>query len=120
MSTDRCKLFLKELPEKGYTVAFLSGTLNLFNARQIRQELEPLLQHDVLRLAFDLDELEAIDSSGIGSLVNFVLASRKHANARVVFTRIRPMVMHILEVTKLKSFFSLAEDDTEVLNQLSR
>ncbi len=119
MSTDRCKLFLKELPEKGYTVAFLSGTLNLFNARQIRQELEPLLTSERLRVAFDLEELEAIDSSGIGALVNFVLASRKHPNARVVFTRIRPMVMHILEVTKLKSFFTLADDDAQVARLLA-
>ena len=57
-----------------------------------------------------LEELETIDSSGIGALVNFILAIRKHEDARVVFTEPRPIVKHIFEVTKLKSFFTIIED----------
>lgn len=113
MSTDRCKLLLQEVPEKGYTIAFLSGVLNLFTAKQIRAELEPLLAKERLRVIMDIEELATIDSSGIGALVNFILAARKHEDARVVFTQPRAVVQHIFEVTKLKSFFTTIDDHND-------
>lgn len=113
MSTERCKLQINDFPDKGYSVAFLSGVLNLFTAKQIRAELEPLLARERLRVIIDIEELATIDSSGIGALVNFILAIRKHEDARVVFTEPRAVVMHIFEVTKLKSFFTTIHDHTE-------
>ncbi|MBS0619787.1 MAG: STAS domain-containing protein [Spirochaetes bacterium] len=110
MQSDRCKVVINDEPEKGYTVAFISGALNLFTARQVRAELEPLLKSECLRAIVDIEDLQTIDSSGIGALVNFVLAARKHDDARVVFTQPRPIVMHIFEVTKLKSFFTIVAD----------
>lgn len=107
---DRCKVLIQEYPEKNYTVAFLSGVLNLFTAKPIRAELEPLLIKERPRIIVDLEELEAIDSSGIGALVNFSLAARKHEDARLVFSQPRPIVLHIFEVTKLKSFFTIVDD----------
>ena len=110
---DRCKLLLQEVPEKGYTIAFLSGVLNLFTAKQIRAELEPLLAKERLRVIVDIEDLATIDSSGIGALVNFILATRKHEDARVVFTQPRSVVLHIFEVTKLKSFFTIINEHSE-------
>ncbi len=107
---DRCKVLINEIPDKGYTVCFLSGILNLFTAKAIRAELEPLLAKERVRIIMDIEELETIDSSGIGALVNFILAIRKHEDARVVFTEPRPIVNHIFEVTKLKSFFTTVDD----------
>lgn len=107
---DRCKVFIQEYPEKNFTVVFISGILNLFTAKAIRADLEPLLLKDRLRVVFDLEELETIDSSGIGALVNFILAVRKHDDARVVFTQPRDIVMRIFEITKLISFFTMVDD----------
>ena len=107
---DRCKVLINERPEEGYTVVFISGILNLFTAKAVRAELEPLLSKARLRVIIDIEELETIDSSGIGALVNFILAIRKHEDARVVFTEPGAIVKHIFEVTKLKSFFTIIED----------
>lgn len=107
---DRCKVLIDERPAEGYTVVFITGILNLFTAKAIRADLEPLLSKEKLRVIIDIEELETIDSSGIGALVNFILAVRKHEDARVVFTEPRPIVNHIFEVTKLKSFFTIIED----------
>lgn len=104
----RCQVIIQEHPQ-GYTTAIIVGVLNLFTAKQARAELEPLLQKGRLRVLVDLDDLEAIDSSGIGALVNFILAIRKHDDARVAFTRPRPAVMHVFEVTKLVSFFRIVD-----------
>jgi anti-anti-sigma factor len=86
MSTERCKVLINEVPEKGYAIVFISGILNLFTAKQVRAELEPLLARERVRVIIDIEELATIDSSGIGALVNFILAIRKHEDARVVFT----------------------------------
>jgi len=110
VSLDRCRVTIHENHESNIAVVFMNGGLNLFTARQVRADLEPLLQRDRLRVIIDIEELEAIDSSGIGALVNFILAARKHDDARVVFTQPRPIVMHIFEVTKLKSFFTIVDD----------
>lgn len=113
MSTERCKVLINEVPDKGYTIVFISGILNLFTAKQVRAELEPLLAPERVRIIVDIEELATIDSSGIGALVNFILAIRKHDDARVVFTTPRQVVLHIFEVTKLKSFFTIVEDYAE-------
>lgn len=100
-------------------IAILSGTLNLFNAKQIRAALEPLLSHEKLRAILDLEGLTSIDSSGIGALVNFVLATRKHLDAMVIVVGPQDAVMHIFEITKLKSFFNIVrtiEDAVEIFN----
>jgi anti-sigma B factor antagonist len=111
---ERCKVLINENTEKGYATAIIIGVLNLFTAKQVRAELEPLLARERLRVIVDLEDLETIDSSGIGALVNFILAARKHEDARVVFTQPRPAVMHVFEVTKLISFFTLISDVSEV------
>lgn len=113
MTTVRFRVLINEVPEKGYTIAFISGVLNLFTAKQARAELEPILACTRVRVIMDIGELESIDSSGIGALVNFILAARKHEDARVVFTRPRAAVMHVFEVTKLISFFTIIDDDSE-------
>ena len=113
MSTERCKVLINEVPEKHYTIVFISGILNLFTAKQVRVELEPLLTSERVRVIIDIEDLATIDSSGIGALVNFILAIRKHENARVVFTTPRSVVLHIFEVTKLKSFFTIIDDYAE-------
>ncbi len=110
---ERCKVLIKENAEKGYATAIIVGVLNLFTAKQVRAELEPLLMRERARVVIDLEDLEAIDSSGIGALVNFILAIRKHDDARVVFTHPRPAVMHVFEVTKLISFFTLVSEVSE-------
>ena len=110
---ERCKVLINENTEKGYATAIIIGVLNLFTAKQVRAELEPLLARERLRVIVDLEDLETIDSSGIGALVNFILAIRKHEDARVVFTQPRPAVMHVFEVTKLISFFTLISDGSE-------
>ncbi|MFZ5629836.1 MAG: STAS domain-containing protein [Spirochaetota bacterium] len=110
---ERCKVLINENAEKGYASAIIVGVLNLFTAKQARAELEPLLSRERVRVIVDLEDLEAIDSSGIGALVNFILAIRKHEDARVVFTQPRSAVMHVFEVTKLISFFTIVSGASE-------
>lgn len=116
---ERCKILIQDSPEKEHVVVFLSGILNLFTAKGARAELEPLLKHERPRIIIDLDELETMDSSGIGALVNFILAVRKHEDARVVFTKPRDVVDRIFEVTKLKSFFTIIGDHAEAARYFS-
>ena len=110
---ESCKVLINENAEKGYATAIFIGALNLFTAKQARAELEPLLARERLRVIIDLEDLETIDSSGIGALVNFILAIRKHEDARVVFTQPRSAVMHVFEVTKLISFFTIIASISE-------
>jgi len=97
-------------------IAICSGTLNLFNAKQIRAELEPLLSQEKLRVILDLEGLISIDSSGIGALVNFVLATRKHLNAMAIVVGPQEAVMRIFEITKLKSFFTIVNTIEEAVD----
>lgn len=98
---------IQDNPAKGYVTVIIVGVLNLFTAKQARAELQPLLSRERLRVIIDLDDLQSIDSSGVGALVNLNLAIRKHEDARVVFTQPRPAVLNVLEVTKLVSFFTI-------------
>ncbi|HRP69680.1 MAG TPA: STAS domain-containing protein [Turneriella sp.] len=107
---ERCRVTISPYESGAYTVVFIGGALNLFTARDVRAQMEPLLKEERVRVVVDIEGLDTIDSSGIGALVNFILAARKHADARVVFTQPNEIVMRVFEITKLKSFFEIVDD----------
>jgi anti-sigma B factor antagonist len=94
----------------GVGVFTLEGRLDLESAPELRREfLERSRAGDLVRFAFDLGGVPAVDSSGIGAL----LACLKEASRRggdVKLARLQPGVRLVLEITKVHRVFGVYDD----------
>jgi anti-anti-sigma factor len=89
--------------EDGMPVIRLSGELDMVSVERVRPAVEGALTGEDDRLAFDVRELEFMDSSGIALLVS---ASRK---ARQVELRHpTPIVRRLIELTGLTELLLMA------------
>jgi anti-anti-sigma factor len=62
---------IETAPKEGMKIVHLKGELDELSIETLRVELEPLLNdHSVSELVFDLNDLEFINSKGIGYVVS--------------------------------------------------
>jgi len=95
-STDEAYCAAEVSAEHGMPVIRLSGELDIVSVEQVRPVVEGVLAAEGDRLAFDVTELEFMDSSGVALLVS---AARK---ARQVELRHpTPIVRRLLELAGL-------------------
>jgi len=91
------------------TVARLSGAFDLGDEKQIAEELHPLVVEPHSRVAVDMTRLKEINSQGLSQLINMVIRSRMN-RSKVVIVSPTPLVMGVMEVTRLDEWFEMADD----------
>ena len=94
--------------EEGYAFARLSGAIDELASDPFRSELHPLFANRGTKLVIDLSDCDRINSRGIGNLV--VLVSDAHTRScRVVLASPSTFVKSVFEVTKLNTYFTVAD-----------
>ncbi|MFW6215122.1 MAG: STAS domain-containing protein [Alkalispirochaetaceae bacterium] len=93
----------------GVTVLSVSGQLDLFSAKDLRQATEELRETGVNRLVIDFSSVTYIDSSGVGALLNIYSLART-GELKIRFANIHGPVAHVIELTKLKDYFPISEN----------
>jgi anti-anti-sigma factor len=88
-------------------VVRLAGEIDLTNAPMLRERLGELIEADPARVLFEMSGVHYIDSSGIGTLVEFKRRYRR-GRGMVVLVAVQPRVQSLLEITRLDKFFTLA------------
>ena len=84
------------------------------SARPIKQELRKLFKKGYKQYVFDLEDVEFLDSSGMGMLVS-ILREVSPKGGDVKLTRIRPVVAKVLEITRLDQVFDILPDLDQAL-----
>lgn len=94
------------------------AALNDFRSNSFRDALyEAVLNHDGIRLALDLGQVEFLSSSGVAILVG--LKRRIEAqNGKLVLFRVQPIAMDSLRITHLTQLFNFADDEPGALASL--
>ncbi len=88
-------------PQSGGTaIVKLSGRLDLLSAAEVRQDLSAAVAVGNTRLVVDLAEVEFIDSTGLGSLVSGLKATRL-AGGDLRLARPAEQARTILQLTTL-------------------
>jgi anti-sigma B factor antagonist len=94
----------------------IRGEIDMNNSPALRLHLAKLLDLKPRRVVLDLSAASYVDSSGIGTLVEF---KRKldRVRGQLVLAALTPRVRGVLEITKLDSFFALTATVEEAMTQ---
>jgi anti-sigma B factor antagonist len=94
--TDKAYCAVEVFREEGMPVIRLSGELDMVSVERVRPVVEGALTAEDDRLAFDVSELEFMDSSGIALLVSAARTARQ-----VELRHPTPIVRRLIELTGL-------------------
>lgn len=93
------------------------GEIDLHNSPELRTELLDLLARtSPKRLVLDLGLVPYMDSSAIAVLVESLQKLRK-TGGRVFLLNLQPRVKGLLEIARLLSIFTIAQNEQEALKE---
>ncbi|GAA4159020.1 hypothetical protein GCM10022286_12760 [Gryllotalpicola daejeonensis] len=81
-------------------VITLAGRVNMVTAPAVRELITGIISAGRVRIAVDLDAVEFIDSSALGSLIGCLNAARR-ANGDLRISRPTKHILAVLEVSNL-------------------
>jgi len=104
-STQRFLTIERNVAADGTPTLICKGRFNLESAGVFRNEVKSLSPTHRTVLA-DLSEVEAVDSSGLGSILG-TYVSAKNDGCNLVLVNVHPRVKDLLNITKLTSVLSV-------------
>ncbi|GHV74107.1 anti-sigma factor antagonist [Spirochaetia bacterium] len=109
---------LKIHKSQGVSIIDVQGELDLYNAYKLKELLIKMLEEKTDRFVINLDEVEYIDSSGIGVLV-YISSTAKKSNMKLAITNIHGSVLKVMDLTKLTDYFPITATLDEAITQVS-
>lgn len=98
-------------------VIIIHGDVDLYNSQELRDIIHNQADSGIKSLILSFKNVSYIDSSGIGSLLHIVRTSWA-LKIKIAFTDLTEPVMNLIELTKLKSFFPIAESMENALSMV--
>jgi anti-sigma B factor antagonist len=95
----------------------VQGELDLYNAYKFKELLTTMLEQKIERFIINLDEVEYIDSSGIGVLI-YLSSTVKKSNLKLAITNIHGSVKKVMELTKLMDYFPITDTLDEAMKKV--
>lgn len=109
---------LKIRKNKDVYIVDISGEMDLYNSHKLKELITKMLERQVKYIILNLEEVEYIDSSGIGALI-YICSAVKRKNTRLYITNIHGSVKKVIELTKLMGFFPITHSLEEALQKIS-
>ncbi len=100
----------------GQQVVRVSGEVDLRTSPQLRDALLRFAQKGPDRLIIDLADVDYMDSSGVGTMVELKRVVERRGG-QLVLVNLQPRVRSVFEVTQLDRFFDIAADLNEATRQ---
>ena len=94
--------------DPGGVLVSLAGEIDLRSSPTLRTELLQIGERKAARVIISLEGVNYVDSSGVGTLVEFKRRSERGGGGRVVLVGLQPRVRSVFEITKLDQFFTIA------------
>lgn len=88
------------------------GEIDIYNSAQLKESLSKLIEEKASDLQIHCDNLEYIDSTGLGSLVS-ILKKVKQYNGNIHLLSVKPNVYKIFKITGLNKVFIIEGGDHE-------
>jgi anti-sigma B factor antagonist len=95
----------------------VQGELDLYNAYKLKELLTKMLEKKIERFIINLDEVEYIDSSGIGALI-YISSTVKKSNLKLAITNVHGSVQKVMELTKLMDYFPITATLDEAMKKV--
>lgn len=100
---------------KGIPILDISGTVTLgFGSKELADKLFELLDEPIKGVILNLENIDYIDSTGIGEMVGY-LTRFESASKKIVLLKPQERILKLLKITKLDSIFKIFEEEKEAL-----
>ncbi len=97
----------------------VAGEIDLYNAFQLKDTVQSMIEKKIDVFILNLRKVTYVDSSGIGLLLSInAMLAQKGMQFRIV--RVPPMVMRVMELTRLKGFLPIENTEGEALELIQK
>ena len=93
------------------------GEMDLYNSYKLKELLMKMIEKKVEKFIINLEDVEYIDSSGIGALI-YITSTVKKMNFRLAISNVHGSVKKVIELTKLTHFFPISSNIEEAITML--
>jgi len=100
---------------EGVTILALKGRLTVGEASSVREKVNELLAQGKKNLIFDLEHVDYIDSTGLGSMV-ICYTTIKKAGVMLKLLNLNKRNIELLLLTKLHTIFEVFSDEQDAVN----
>ena len=99
----------------GWAVLGVSGEVDVATVPRLREQLHSLVAQGSHRIVVDLDQVDFLDSTGLGVLVGALKRVRTH-DGELALVCTQPRIRKVFEVTGLTKVFSLYDSVDEAVS----
>ena len=96
----------------------VNGELDLYNSYKIKELVMKMLEKKIQKFIINLEDVDYIDSSGIGALI-YICSTIKKLGLKLLITNVRGSVKKVIELTKLMGYFPITGSVIEAVKQLT-
>ncbi|MBQ9631225.1 MAG: STAS domain-containing protein [Treponema sp.] len=95
----------------------VNGEMDLYNSYKLKELVMKMLEKSVKFFIINLEQVDYIDSSGIGALI-YICSTMKKLNLKLAIANIHGSVKKVIELTKLTGYFPLANSIDDALQMV--
>ena len=92
----------------------VNGEMDLYNSYKLKELVMKMLEKSVKFFVINLEQVDYIDSSGIGALI-YICSTVKKMNLKLAIESFHCSVKKVIELTKLTGYFPMANSVEEAL-----
>jgi anti-sigma B factor antagonist len=107
---------LKIRKSKEIYIIDIQGELDLYNSYKLKELFMKMLEKKIERFIINMEDVEYIDSSGIGALI-FISSTLKKMSLKLAITNIHGSVKKVIELTKLMNYFPIVATLDEAIKK---
>ena len=96
----------------------VNGEMDLYNSYKLKELVMKMLEKNVKKFIINLEQVDYIDSSGIGALI-FICSTIKKMNLNLSISNVHGSVKKVIELTKLMGYFPISNSVEEAILSLS-
>ncbi|MGA2546875.1 MAG: anti-sigma factor antagonist [Rectinemataceae bacterium] len=96
----------------------VNGEMDLYNSYKLKELVMKMLEKKVERFIINLENVDYIDSSGIGALISICSTIRK-MDLKLFITNIHGSVKKVIELTKLMGYFPITPTIDDALRRMA-
>lgn len=97
----------------------LKGRLDLYSSIQLKDLAMKMFSRKISRLIINMEQVDSIDSSGIGALIHICSAVKK-MNVALAIANMQDAVKSSIDLTKVTGYFPIANSIEGALSIVSR
>lgn len=104
--------------ERDYIID-VNGEMDLYNSYKLKELVMKMLEKRVERFIINLENVDYIDSSGIGALI-YICSTIKKRGFKLFIANIHGSVKKVIELTKLMGYFPIAGSIEEAILRMEK